>query len=273
MQVRSSTRHALFYAAPFSCQTFRDEYILAHNCVNTSLFTMQVPCDKCEGEGKMQDQCGGCSGLGLENVTKELVITVPAGVNTDSTLKLTGQGDAGALQGPQGSIFVSFDVGTHDDFYRDDADIHVSAPLSFSTAALGGTVTVPTLLGEVGSITMTLGAVNHDVSMLSNTHSSLIRSLSLPYQAEVKVAAGTQPGEMRVMKGKGITKLDNGRGKGAKGDEYIHFKVQVPTTLSKEQKKLLEKLAKLDAPIDKPSALKRDDKGKGSKSFFSRLFG
>jgi molecular chaperone DnaJ len=142
-------------------------------------FRMQVTCQKCGGRGKSQPICSSCGGEGTVRERRTVAVTVPAGVDNGTTLRLANQGDAGRLGGQRGHLWVKVSVAPHSLFKREGADIFLETPISFTTAILGGYVSVPTLTGE----------------------------------ANLKVDPGTQPGERRVMRGKGV-KLVNKAGSG-----------------------------------------------------------
>jgi len=180
-------------------------------CKGTGVFTqsqgffqMQGPCPACDGEGKKKTPCGSCAGSGLMRERRVVTVTIPAGVDTDQQLRLQNEGDAGKMNGPRGHLFVRIRVDPHPSFRREGADIHVDAPVSFTTAALGGTITVPSLSGE----------------------------------AILKVDPGTQPSDKRVMRGKGIKVLN----RNTHGNQYVHFQVTIPKRLTTRQRELLEQL-------------------------------
>jgi len=169
-------------------------------------FINVTACDRCRGEGWIIPKpCTKCRGTGRERVTRSLEISVPAGVDNGSQIRLTGEGELGTNGGPRGSCYVVLRVGEHPIFERIDDDLHVQLNIGFAQAALGDEVMVPTLEGE----------------------------------EKVKIAAGIESGEVLTLRNKGITRL---RG-GGRGNIYIHVQVTTPKKLSGEQKKLLEQLA------------------------------
>ena len=133
-------------------------------------------------------------------------VTVPAGVDSHHHLKVSGQGDAGRRGGVNGDIRVRLNIAPHPVFHRDGNDVHVSVSVPLSTAVLGGSVTVPTLTGE----------------------------------AVLKVDPGTQPGERRVMRGKGIRDVARPSSQGA---QYVTFSVQIPTQLTARQRQIMQSFA------------------------------
>jgi molecular chaperone DnaJ len=165
----------------------------------------QRSCDKCRGKGKIIDSpCKSCSGSGKQRKQKTLEINVPAGVADDQMLKVTGQGNAGVNGGPSGDLLLGIRVKPHPIFERRGNDIWCELPITFTQAALGDEVTVPTLDGDVS------------------------------YQ----IHEGTQPGDVFKLKNKGVENL-GGRGR---GDQFVRVTIEVPRNLSKEQKELLQQL-------------------------------
>jgi molecular chaperone DnaJ len=176
-------------------------------------FVNLTTCDYCKGEGEViQKPCPACAGQGRIRGTGTIAVKVPAGVVTGNYIPIRGSGDVGPRGGSSGDLIVLIEELEHDLFRRREDDIIYELPLSFSQAALGDQVEVPTLDGEVN----------------------------------LKVPAGTQSGKIFRFKGKGIPHL-HGYGK---GDELIRIAVWTPTKLSREEKELLERLAQL--PGTKP---------------------
>lgn len=175
-------------------------------------FSVQQTCPDCQGSGKkIKDPCNDCHGVGLVKTRKKINVNVPAGIDDGSTLRLTGEGEAGLNGGPNGDLYVHIRIKTHKFFERQGKDLHCEIPISFVTASLGGHVDVPTLDGKVVSL---------------------------------KVPEGTQNGSVLRIKEKGIKAI---RGLGY-GDLYCHMVVETPVKLSEEQKNILrqfdESLAK-----------------------------
>ncbi len=178
-------------------------------------FTMETTCPVCQGAGEViKDKCGTCVGEGRVRKESELEVKIPAGIDDGQRLKLTGEGDAGIHGGPSGDLYVVIQIKEHDFFKRDGFDVYCEVPVSFSQAALGSEVEVPTLSGKVS----------------------------------VKVPAGTQSGKKMRLKGKGITRL----GSYGQGDQIIFIHVETPTKLNSEQKELFEKLAQLEETKSNP---------------------
>ena len=160
-------------------------------------------CDKCRGKGKIiETPCKKCSGAGRTRTTKTVTVTVPAGIGQDQILNVGGHGNSGYNGGPSGDLHVYINVKRHDIFERKGDDVWCEIPLTFTQAALGHEVTVPTLDGKVSY----------------NVH------------------AGTQPGDVFKLRGKGIPHL-NGKGR---GDQYVKVTIEVPRNLNAEQKKALQ---------------------------------
>ena len=163
-------------------------------------------CENCGGEGKtIQTPCPTCNGRGRVRRTREIEVKIPAGVDGGSRLRVSGEGEAGLRGGPSGDLYVFLTVKTHPLFQRHGDDVISEAEVGLAQAALGTTITVPTLDGEV----------------------------------EVKIPEGTQTGTVFRLKGKGVTHL---RGHG-RGDHHLRVKVAIPTKLSREQREALRKYA------------------------------
>lgn len=182
--------------------------------VSRGFFQMQMPCDQCHGEGTIiADPCGSCRGEGRITKLKTLQVTIPKGVDTGINMRLSSQGDEGMRGGGAGSLYVEIEVERDVYFERDGADVHTDLSIRLSQAALGGTVPLKTLRGDV----------------------------------DLKVKAGTQPGEQVVLRGRGINRLNGGE----RGNHYVHFHVDVPSSLTDRQRALLEELDKtLDPDYD-----------------------
>ena len=170
--------------------------------VSQSFFRMQTVCSKCGGRGKIQPPCTTCGGDGLVRERRTVSVTVPAGVDDSTTLRLANQGDAGRNGGARGHLWVKLNIAAHPLFKRNGNDIDVTVDIPMTTACLGGSVTVPTLNGE----------------------------------AVLRVDAGTQPGERRVMRAKGVKSLQSS----ATGNQYVTFNVKIPTQITPRQKTLLQ---------------------------------
>eukprot|EP00469_Lotharella_globosa_P014319 CAMPEP_0167819466 /NCGR_PEP_ID=MMETSP0112_2-20121227/5412_1 /TAXON_ID=91324 /ORGANISM="Lotharella globosa, Strain CCCM811" /LENGTH=465 /DNA_ID=CAMNT_0007719637 /DNA_START=22 /DNA_END=1419 /DNA_ORIENTATION=+ len=170
-------------------------------------FQMQQTCGQCGGRGVIQPVCDTCQGSGLVWDTREVVVTVPAGVEDGMQLRVRDQGDAGRNGGPRGHLYVKIQVRKHPVFRRDGADVHIDVPISITQAALGGTMRVPLLHGV----------------------------------ETVEIPSGTQPDDRKVMPQRGIKKLNAGD---SYGRQIVHFKIDIPKKLSQRQVELLEEFAK-----------------------------
>ena len=163
-------------------------------------------CDVCGGEGKVpQEPCHECEGRGRRAVRKSLSVDVPAGIADDQRIRLTGRGHAGERGGPPGDLYVLVHVREDERFLRDGNDLVTVVDVPAPAAALGSTVSVATLDGD----------------------------------EEVEVPAGTQPGAVLQLRGRGLPPLQRGR----TGDLHVHVNVVIPRKLSREQRDLLERLA------------------------------
>lgn len=166
-------------------------------------FTSVAPCNACAGNGKKPEkECRECRGSGNQIYQEKLSVDIPPGMESGSRLRLAGMGERGS--GSSGDLYVFISVQEHSLFERDGDDIHLVVPVSFSQAALGAEIEVPTLFGK----------------------------------AKLKIPAGTQAGTQLRMRGEGMPRV-NGRGK---GDQIIHVSVRTPINLSEKQKKLLSDL-------------------------------
>lgn len=178
-------------------------------------FTVASTCPTCHGSGQqISDPCSSCNGDGRKKKKTDLEVKVPGGIDHGQRLKLSGEGDAGAQGGMSGDLYVVIQIKEHDIFERDEYDVHCEIPISFSQAALGAEIEIPTLEGRV----------------------------------EVKIPAGTQAGKRMRLKGKGIQRLG---GYGV-GDQILTVHVETPAKLSSEQKELFTKLQGLEGKGSNP---------------------
>ncbi|MCX6798524.1 MAG: molecular chaperone DnaJ [Candidatus Diapherotrites archaeon] len=171
------------------------------------IFSTQTTCGKCGGSGRaIRNPCKKCGGLGIVRARKKIKVKIPAGIDNGNHLRLGGEGNSGAKGGPAGDLFVVVFVEPHKLFKRDGVDIFTEMPISFSEAALGTKLDVPTLDGA----------------------------------ATVKIPPGTQSGTIFRLKGKGIRQL---RGNGY-GDLYAKVIVETPRGMSRKQRELFEEIKK-----------------------------
>lgn len=181
-------------------------------------------CPSCSGAGRVNRYpCEGCSGRGRIEREATLKVNVPAGVDNGMRLRLTGEGESGPHGGQAGDLFVVIGITPHDVFARDGDDLHMELPISVYQAMLGAEIEVMTIQNEV---------------------------------SVVKLAAGTQPGEVAKVPGAGMPNV-NGR---RRGDLHVHCKVVVPRKLSSEQRQFVEEVARLGGgcePEDQRSLFER----------------
>lgn len=165
-------------------------------------------CPHCGGSGQViETPCPTCGGSGKVRKDVTLSVDIPAGVDNDSVISIRGQGEPGTNGGYAGDLYVVVNVAPHKLFTRRGNDLYIDLPITFAQAALGDTITVPTLSERVA----------------------------------YKVPAGTQPGTTFRLKGKGIQGLRNGR----MGDLYVKVSIEVPTKLNSKQKKAIEEMGKV----------------------------
>jgi molecular chaperone DnaJ len=173
--------------------------------------TVARPCPTCRGTGKVIARpCQACRGAGRVGRERKITAKIPAGIATGQRLRLYGEGEHGSAGGPPGDLYVVVHVQEHSFFHREEDDLYCEMPIPFPTLALGGDVRVPMVNGE-------------DV---------------------IRVPAGTQPGTRFKMRGKGMPNV-SGRGH---GDLYVIARVGVPKKLTKDQRRLLEELARTMPP-------------------------
>lgn len=164
--------------------------------------TNVTTCPDCKGEGKIiKEPCRDCRGTGKVRKSKTIEINIPAGIDNGQTMQLSGQGEAGDRGGPNGDLLITIRVRPHEIFKREGNDVYIAMPISFAQAALGATLTVPTLDGAV----------------------------------EYEIPEGTQTGTKFRLRGKGIPYI---RSK-SRGDQYVTVNVEVPKNLTQKQKDIL----------------------------------
>jgi molecular chaperone DnaJ len=174
-------------------------------------FSVSRTCGSCRGAGQViNSPCETCRGAGRIEREKQIEVKIPAGVETGSRLRLQREGESGAYGGPAGDLYVVIHVAEHEQFERQGNNLYAAAPITFAQAALGSDVNVKTLNGD--------------------------QSLKIP--------AGTQTGTVFRVRGQGMPVL-GGRGR---GDLFVSVSVVTPTMLNREQRKLLEQLAKIETP-------------------------
>jgi len=196
-------------------------------------FTVARTCPQCRGAGKIvTNPCKTCRGAGRVTHERKITVKIPAGIATGQQLRLQGEGESGAAGGPAGHLYVVVHVQEHEFFRRDGNNLFCEIPVNFTTVALGGEIQVPTLDGN----------------------------------ETVKVPEGTQTGTTLRLKNKGMPDV-NGRGR---GDLFATVQVQTPRKLTKEQRKLIEELAKA-LPKDKFEPRARGEDEQDERNLFDRV--
>ncbi len=178
---------------------------------NQGFFKVKTTCPYCKGKGKsIPNPCRTCRGAGRVEVSRNVQVKIPAGVDTGSKLRLSGEGEASPSEtGPAGDLYVMIKVKPHKFFKRENSDVVCAVEVSFVQAALGDEITIPTLTDE----------------------------------KTLKIPKGTQYGDTFRFKGEGIASLRSGR----RGDQVINVLVKTPTKLSQKQENLLKEFDKLDS--------------------------
>ncbi|MDP2171676.1 MAG: molecular chaperone DnaJ [Rhodocyclaceae bacterium] len=183
-------------------------------------FSIQQTCPKCHGSGRyVADPCGTCHGAGRIKQHKTLSVKIPSGIDEGDRIRLSGEGEHGVNGGPPGDLYVQIHIKPHQVFQRDHDDLHCEMPVSFTAAALGGEIEIPTLDGV----------------------------------AKLKVPAETQTGKVFRLRGKGI----KGVRSAAHGDLLCHVVVETPVSLTDRQKELLrefEEISQGNAATHHPKA-------------------
>jgi molecular chaperone DnaJ len=196
--------------------------------VSQGFFSIQQTCPQCHGTGKVvASPCETCAGAGRVRKHKTLSVKIPAGVDQDDRIRLSGEGEAGVNGGPAGDLYVVVNLKPHSMFQRDGADLHCELPISFATAALGGELEIPTLDGH----------------------------------AKIKIPPETQTGQVFRLRNKGIRPV---RGS-VTGDLFCHVSTETPVKLTGRQKDLLrefEEITQLDPAAHSPRAKNFFDKVK-----------
>ena len=188
-------------------------------------FSSTGPCPNCRGTGKIiKKPCKKCRGTGQERRSRKLSVKIPAGIDDGQSVALRGQGGAGVNGGPAGDVIVTVSIRPHPLFQRDGYDVWCEVPISYAQACLGDKLIVPTIDGKV----------------------------------EYTMPAGTQPGTVFRMRGKGIQAV-NGRGR---GDQFVKVTLEVPKNLSDHHKELLRKLEDSDTAQNHPQRKSFRDKMK-----------
>lgn len=189
--------------SPITCTTCNGQ---GQVHLQQGFFTIAQTCPDCRGQGRMiVDLCQTCRGQGRLQQDKTLSVKIPAGIDTGDKIRLEGKGEAGAGGMPAGDLYVQIKIKPHPIFTREENDLHCEVPLSFTTAALGGEVEVPTLEGQV----------------------------------KLKIPPETQSGKLFRLRAKGVQSVHNGR----KGDLFCRVVLETPVNLTREQKELLKQFS------------------------------
>lgn len=187
-------------------------------------FVVERPCPTCHGRGAViEDPCGDCRGEGVVDKPRALEVEIPPGVDTGTRIRLSGKGEAGARGAPAGDLYIFVHVKPHAVFHREGTTLMTRVPVSFTTAALGGTIDIPDLAGE------------------ANT---------------VEIPVGIQSGKQLRVRGAGMPVLQ-GRGR---GDLVVEIAVETPTKLSKRQKELLQQFRETETGEECPESKSFFDK-------------
>jgi len=203
---RCSGRGGKDGSEPVSCDTCRGAGQVLQS---QGFFSLRTACPTCRGDGVViSDPCPSCNGEGRVTGKEEVDVEIPAGIDDGTRLRVTGHGNDGVRGGPPGDIHIGIGLRPHQFFRRIDDDIICEIPISYSQAALGAQIEVPTLGGR----------------------------------AEVKIPAGTQSGEVLRLKGQGFPNVHRRN----RGDELVRIQVDVPRKLGEEQEEILRRLAKIE---------------------------
>ncbi|WP_462167524.1 molecular chaperone DnaJ [Pseudoalteromonas sp. GB43] len=197
-------------------------------------FAVQQTCPTCQGTGQIiSDPCDSCHGQGRVEKTKTLSVKIPAGVDTGDRIRLSGEGEAGMHGAPAGDLYVQVSVREHPIFQRDGNNLYCEVPISFTTAALGGEIEVPTLDGR----------------------------------AKLKIPSESQTGKMFRMRGKGVKSVRSG----AQGDLICKVVIETPVNLNDRQRELLEELEQSMGKDGSKNRPKEKGFFDGVKKFFDDL--
>ena len=192
--------------SPITCPTCHGQGQVR---LQQGFFSIQQTCPRCHGSGKtVTDPCKTCSGAGRLKKQKTLSVKIPAGVDEGDRIRLSGEGEAGVNGGPPGDLYVVVQIRSHPVFQRDQNDLHCEMPISFSTAALGGEIDIPTLDGH----------------------------------AKIKIPAETQSAQVFRLRGKGIKGIRSQ----VHGDLMCHVVVETPIKLTDRQRELLREFEEIN---------------------------
>jgi len=193
---------------------------------NQGFFTVQQTCPQCSGNGEeITNPCSDCNGQGKNQTSKRLSVTIPKGVNDGTRIRLAGKGEAGSRGAGNGDLYLFINVHSHNLFKRSDENLFFEYPISIADAALGTSIEIPTIDGG---------------------------------KAKIKIPSGTQSGKQFRLKGKGMPYMRGSED----GDLYVQVNTEVPVSLNKEQKELLEKFREIENEKSNPSIKKFFQKAK-----------
>lgn len=202
-------------AQPVSCPTCRGSGKVR---AQSGFFTIERTCPSCQGAGRVIEKpCQICGGAGRTQKERQLQVSIPAGVEDGTRIRLAGEGEAGLRGAPPGDLYIFLSVAPHRFFRRDGADLYCRVPIPMVEAALGGAIEVPTVEGS---------------------------------RARVVVPEGTQTGRQLKLKGKGMSVLNSP----ARGDLYVELVVETPVNLNKRQRDLLKEFAEAGGATTSPES-------------------
>jgi molecular chaperone DnaJ len=189
---------------------------------SSGFFSIASPCPTCSGSGTIiEHPCHDCGGSGVTKKRQKIKVTIPAGIEDGRRINIPGQGDAGPNGGPAGDLYVFIRVLPHEYYERNGADLYCVLPISMTQAALGAEVTITTLQGK---------------------------------KLQINVPSGTMTGKVLRVRDEGIP-VQNGR----HGDLYLKIVVKIPSRLSKEAKKLLEEVSKIEGEDVSPKPMRLEE--------------
>jgi molecular chaperone DnaJ len=189
-------------------------------------FTVERTCPTCSGAGQViKNPCSSCRGAGRTEKERSLSVNIPSGVETGTRIRLSNEGEAGALGGPKGDLYIFIEVDDHSIFEREGTNLFCRIPVSMTSAAIGGDIEVPSIDGG---------------------------------RSRVKIPAGSQTGRQMRLRSKGMPAV---RG-GALGDMFIELQVETPVNLTTKQKELLKEFEQL-SPDNSPESAGFFNKVKG----------
>ncbi len=204
--------------------------------IQQGFFSVQQTCPHCQGAGTIiSNPCNTCHGEGRVEKKKTLEVKIPEGVDTGDRIRLSGEGEAGINGGPAGDLYVQMHIKPHELFTREENDLHCVMPIPFTMAALGGTLKVPTLSGEVN----------------------------------LKIPAETQTGKVFRLRGKGVKSVRSS----VTGDLFCQINVETPVNLTSKQKKLLEQFQAALSKGGEKHSPQQHGWGNKARSFFEDVKG